>query len=436
MRPMATLDGMSRGAWRMILLASLGGTLEYYDFVIFGIFAPQIGRAVFPSEDPLGSLMVVFTTFAIGYLARPLGGLVLGRLGDKFGRRGVFLASIFVTSAATLGIGVVPTYATWGIAASIIVVLLRLTQGFCLGGELPGAITYVVESAPGLAPFVCSVVFGFVTLGVALGTTIAFIVGNILTPADAALYGWRIAFVVGGLLGLASFWLRRSFEESPEFAELKRLAAASKEPLGELVRTHPAQIFVGIGAQAVTAVFAGLFFAYMPAYLTAVSHYDASTAVFAQTYGVVLHAALIVYVGWLATRYPPYLLLRIGALILTLGVYPFYAALSGHTLNIIVLMTIAAFAGAFVNGTFAFVTADLFPTRIRFSGVAVVQNISQTAFGGTAPLIATALVRNLQTPAAPALVVIVCGVLTFAASFYAARRSGKVRIRTAAAVLP
>jgi predicted MFS family arabinose efflux permease len=280
------------------------------------------------------------------------------------------------------------------------------------------------------------VVFGFVTLGVALGTTIALIVGNILTPVEAALYGWRIAFVVGGLLGLASFWLRRSFEESPEFAELKRLAAASKEPLSELVRTHPAQIFVGIGAQAVTAVFAGLFFAYMPAYLTAVSHYDASTAVFAQTYGVVLHAALIVYVGWLATRYPPYLLLRIGALILTLGVYPFYAALSGHSLNIIVLMTIAALAGAFVNGTFAFVTADLFPTRIRFSGVAVVQNISQTAFGGTAPLIATALVRNLQRPAAPALVVTVCGVLTFAASFYAARQSGKVRIRTAAAALP
>jgi MHS family proline/betaine transporter-like MFS transporter len=436
MRPMANPDGMSRGAWRMILLASLGGTLEYYDFVIFGIFAPQIGRAVFPSEDPLVSLMVTFTTFAIGYLARPLGGLVLGRLGDKFGRRGVFLASIFVTSAATLGIGVVPTFASWGITASILVVLLRLTQGFCLGGELPGAITYVVESAPRMAPFVCSVVFGFVTLGVALGTTIALVVSRVLPPTEAALYGWRVAFITGGLLGLASFWLRRSFEESPEFTELKRVAAASKEPLGELVRTHPGQIFVGIAAQAVTAVFAGLFFAYMPAYLTAVSRYDASTAVFAQTYGVVLHAVLIVYVGWLAIRYPPYLLLRIGALVLAIGVYPFYAALSGHNVNIIVLMTMAALAGAFVNGTFAFVTADLFPTRIRFSGVAVVQNISQTAFGGTAPLIATALVRNLQTPAAPALVVIVCGVLTFAASFYAARQSGKVRIRTAAAALP
>jgi MHS family proline/betaine transporter-like MFS transporter len=427
---------MTRGAWRMILLASLGGTLEYYDFVIFGIFAPQIGRAVFPSQDPLVSLMVTFTTFAIGYLARPIGGLVLGRLGDKFGRRGVFLASIFVTSAATLGIGIVPTYAQWGIAASLIVVFLRLTQGFCLGGELPGAITYVVESAPPMAPFVCSVVFGCVTLGVALGTTIALIVSNVLTPADAAVYGWRIAFVIGGLLGLASFWLRRSFEESPEFIELKRLAAASEEPVGELLRTHPGQIGIGIAAQAVTAVFAGLFFAYMPAYLTAVSKYDPATATFAQTYGVVLHAALIVVVGWLTYYYPPALLLRIGAIVLTLGAYPFYAALSAHSVNIIVLMTMAACAGAFVNGTFAFVTADLFPTRIRFSGVAVVQNISQTAFGGTAPLVATALVRDLQSPIAPALVVAVCGVMTFAGSFWLARAAGKVTARTEAAALP
>ena len=428
--------GMSRGAWRMILLASLGGTLEYYDFVIFGIFAAQIGRAFFPSQDPLVSLMVAFTTFAIGYLARPLGGLVLGRLGDKFGRRGVFLASIFITSAATLGIGIVPGYASWGITASIIIVLLRLTQGFCLGGELPGAITYVVESAPSMAPYVCSVVFGCVTMGVALGTTIALVVGGVLTPENAALYGWRIAFIIGGLLGLASFWLRRSFEESPEFIELKRLAAASKEPIGELLRTHPGQLVIGIAVQAVTAVFAGLFFAYMPAYLTAVAGYDGPTAVFAQTYGVVLHAVLIVAAGALANQYPAYLLNRIGALALALGAYPFYAALSARSINILVLMTLAALAGALVNGTFAFVTADLFPTRIRFSGVAIVQNISQTVFGGTAPLIATALVRDLQSPIAPALVVAACGLLTCAGSFWAARAAGQVRVRREAAALP
>ena len=419
--------GMTRAAWRMILLASLGGTLEYYDFVLFGIFAREIGAAVFPSQDPLVSLMVTFTTFAIGYLARPIGGIVLGRLGDRLGRRGVFLASIFVTSAATLGIGLVPTYASWGIAASIVVVVLRLTQGFCLGGELPGAITYVVESSPRMAPFVCSVVFACVTMGVALATTIALVVGRVLSPAEAALYGWRIAFVVGGIMGLGGFWLRQSFEESPEFVELQRLAASSKEPIGELVRTHPAQLVTGIAAQAVTASFAGLFFAHMPAYLAAVARYDPATAVAAQTYGVVLHAVLILGAGMLANRYAPHLLLRAGALVLVAGAYPFYAALSARSVPILLLMTLAALAGALVNGTFAFVTADLFPTRIRFSGVAVVQNISQTAFGGTAPLVATALIRDLQSPVAPALVVVACGVMTFAGSFAAGRYGGRVR---------
>jgi len=420
----------------MILLASLGGTLEFYDFVIFGVFAKDIAAAIFPANDPLVSLILAYATFTVGYLARPIGGLFLSHYGDRYGRRAVFLWSVFIMSGATLGMGLVPTYASWGVAASILMVTLRLIQGFCLGGELPGAITYVVESAPPMAPFVCSVVFGFVTLGVALGTTIALVVSRVLPPGEAASYGWRIAFVIGGLLGLASFWLRRSFEESPEFTELKRLAAASKEPIGELLRTHPGQVVIGIAAQAVTAVFAGLFFAYMPAYLATVAKYDALTSVFAQTYGVVLHALLIVVVGWVADHYRPHLLLRIGAVVLAIGAYPFFTALAAHAMNILVLMTMAALAGAFVNGTFAFVTADLFPTRIRFSGVAVVQNISQTAFGGTAPLVATALVRNLQSPVAPAFVVMACGLVTFAGSFYAARQSGKVRIRSEAAALP
>jgi hypothetical protein len=189
----------------------------------------------------------------------------------------------------------------------------------------------------------------------------------------------------------------------------------------------------GIATQAVTASFAGLFFAYMPAYLAAVAKYDASTAVFAQTYGVFLHAALILGAGWLANRYAPHVLNRIGAVILTAGAYPFYIALSNHSVNIVLLMTLAAIAGALVNGTFAFVTADLFPTRIRFSGVAAVQNISQTVFGGTAPLVATALIRDMQNPAAPAFAVIACGVITFAGSFAAGRYGGRVRARSAAA---
>ena len=131
---------ISAAGWRIVLLASLGGSLEFYDFVIFGIFAKDIADAIFPNPTPLISLMASFAAFAAGYLARPIGGIFLSHFGDRYGRRPVFLISIFVMSGATLGMGLVPSFATWGAAASVLMVVLRLVQGFCLGGELPGVV--------------------------------------------------------------------------------------------------------------------------------------------------------------------------------------------------------------------------------------------------------------------------------------------------------
>src|SRR5215471_16823070 len=218
-------EGITAAGWRIVLLASLGGTLEFYDFVIFGIFAKDIADAIFPNPTPLISLMVSFAAFAAGYLARPIGGIILSHFADRYGRRRVFLVSIFVMSGATLGMGLVPSFASWGAASSILLVTLRLVQGFCLGGELPGALTYVVETAPRHAPFVCGVVFCCVTMGVAAATGVSLAVRTWL-PADLVpMLGWRLSFILGGLGGFLSFILRRSLEESPEFARMKALAA-------------------------------------------------------------------------------------------------------------------------------------------------------------------------------------------------------------------
>ena len=236
----ASRDQLGLGGWRIVLLASLGGTLEFYDFVIFGIFAKDIADALFPSSSVIVSLMASFAAFATGYLARPIGGIVLSHYGDRYGRRRVFLWSLFVMSGATLGMGLVPSYARWGVAASALMVLLRLIQGFCLGGELPGALTYVVETAPSTAPLVCGVVFACVTLGVAGATGVSLTLRVLLNPASVPLYGWRIAFVLGGLGGALSFMLRRSLEESPEFARMRALAA--RQPFRELLRGHTVQV--------------------------------------------------------------------------------------------------------------------------------------------------------------------------------------------------
>jgi MHS family proline/betaine transporter-like MFS transporter len=419
-----TAQRISAAGWRIVLLASLGGTLEFYDFVIFGVFAKDIADAIFPNPTPIVSLMVSFSAFAVGYLARPVGGIVLSHFGDRYGRRRVFLISIFVMSGATLGMGLVPGYAAWGAASSALLVTLRVVQGFCLGGELPGALTYVVETAPKIAPFVCGVVFACVTMGVAVATGVSLAVRSYLPPELVASLGWRIAFALGGLGGLVSFGLRRSLEESPEFARMKQLA--SRQPFREVLQRHLVPVAVGVMILAATAGFNGLFFSHMAAYTTGVLKYDPRQAVIAQTAGVVVHAVCILLVGWLADRIRPFLILRTGATVLIVMAYPFYTALAGRLLSPTLLLVMAGVCGSLVNGTFAVLLTDLFPTRIRFSGVALGFNIAFTLFSGTAPLVATSLIRMTGSTTAPALVMVVSGVLALAGSVGLSRNGGHV----------
>ena len=419
--PAATL---TRAGWRIVLLASLGGTLEFYDFVVFGIFAKDIADAIFPTSSPIVSLMASFAAFATGYLARPVGGIVLSHYGDRFGRRAVFLGSVFVMSGATLGMGLVPTYAQAGAGASALMVTLRLIQGFCLGGELPGALTYVVETSPAMAPLVCGVVFACVTMGVAVATGLSLGIRSMLAPAAVSVYGWRAAFVLGGLGGILTFVLRRSLEESPEFARMRALAV--RQPFRELLRTHTVSVLAGTMLLAATACFTGLFFSHLPAYLTTVLHYDPRQAVRAQTIGVVAHATSILLVGWLADRIAPRTLLGAGAAILFALAYPFYRALAAHAGDLTALLVVAGACGGLTNGTFAVLLTDLFPTRIRFSGVALAFNISFTVFSGMSPLFATSLIGATGNPAAPAFLIMGGSILALLASAYGRRLGGHV----------
>ncbi len=417
-------DRITAAGWKIVLLASLGGTLEFYDFVIFGVFARDIAQAVFPANDPIVSLILSFATFAVGYLARPIGGIVLSHYGDRHGRRAVFLWSVFIMSGATLGMGLVPDYAVIGVTASLLMVTLRLIQGFCLGGELPGALTYVVETAPRIAPFVCGVVFACVTMGVAAATGVSLSVRTYLDPALVPAYGWRIAFILGGLGGVLSFVLRRSLEESPEFARMRALSA--RQPFKELLKTHSRHVVVGCALLAGTGCFNGLFFSHLPAYLSGVLQYDPRQAVFSQTVGVIASASGILLTGWIGDRIPPRYLLRTGVGLLLVFAFPWYGALESRSMNLTLLCTVAGLAAGLSNGSFAVLLTDLFPTRVRFTGVALVFNVSFTIFSGTAPLVATTLIRDTGQPASPAYMMMVSAALALIGSLWVDRFGGNV----------
>ncbi|MEP7242800.1 MAG: MFS transporter [Gammaproteobacteria bacterium] len=415
--------GIPRAQWRVIILSSLGGALEFYDFVIYSMFAQYIGAAFFPASDPLNSLMLSFTVFAVGYVARPFGGVVFSHFGDKYGRRPVFIVAMLTMSLATVCIGLLPGYAQWGITASILMVVLRLLQGFCLGGELPGAITYVVETAPAKAGFAAGFVFFCVNSGVALASALSWGVHETLSPDEVSAWGWRIGFLFGGVLGLISFWLRLSLEETSEFKRMR--SVTSKQPFLELLKSHPGNVAVGVAALTATAGFNGLLFA-MPAFLPRVMGYTSVEAIEAQNVALIILSFGLLAAAWLGDRMPRRWLLGAGALVLVLLSVPFFTALANKSVNLMLLFAGAGIAASLVNGTMAGVVADLFPTRIRFSGVAVSFNLAFSIFSGSAPLAAAALVRAYDSPAAPAYYMCGCAAITFLGSLFLHRYDGRI----------
>jgi MFS family permease len=233
--------------YKTLLLATLGGALEFYDFIIFVFFANVIGNLFFPPEIPEWIRQFqTFSIFAAGYLARPLGGVVMAHMGDLRGRKQMFTLSIFLMAVPTLAIGLLPTYAKLGIWAPLLLLLCRILQGAAVGGEVPGAWVFVSEHVPparvGLA---CGTLTAGLTAGILLGSLVATGLNLLISPGQLAAYGWRIPFLLGGAFGLLSVHLRRLLTETPVFEELRqRRELAAEAPLKVTLRNHRAAVIL------------------------------------------------------------------------------------------------------------------------------------------------------------------------------------------------
>jgi len=416
---------VTKSDWRLILLASLGGALEFYDFVVYSQFAQYIGRAFFPSDDALVSLVLSFSTFAIGYFARPLGGIFFSHIGDRIGRRKVLVITILIMSGATAGIGLLPTYAQVGILAPILLVLFRILQGFCLGGELPGAISYVVETAPRRSGFSVGIIFFCVNSGVLLAALLNLSLQFTMEPESIANWGWRIGFLVGGVLGIFSFFLRLTLEESKEFTRIRSVGKASALPIADLIKKFPMATVVGVAVLAVTAGFNGLLFA-MPAYLPQTMGYTAVEASLGQNIGLAILSVGLLTVAWLSDRVPRRPMLLFGTGMLMLLSYPFFLAAQNHSMNLYVMFAIVGVVASFCNGTVIGVCADLFPTYIRFTGVAMSFNLSFSLLSGLAPVVIAELTRQTGNPANAAFYMIGCAAISFVAALVMHKYDGQI----------
>jgi len=418
-------SGISRSQWRVIVLSSLGGALEFYDFVVYSMFANYIGKAFFPASSAVTSQLLSWTVFAVGYLARPLGGIIFSHFGDRYGRRKVFITAMLLMSLSTVSMGLLPGYEKLGIAASILMVCLRLLQGFCLGGELPGAITYVVETAPRTAGFATGFIFFCVNSGVFVASALALVIHLFFTENEVAGGWWRAGFLFGGFLGFISFYLRLSLQETKEFQNLKH-SAISRRPLADLLKTQPASVFVAVSTMIATAAFNGLLFAAPSLLPGIIGGYTATEASKAQNICLLLLSFGLITVAWLGDKVPRRYLLMLGSGALTLFSVPYFQALAEHTTNLWTLALLAGLTASFVNGPMCATAADLFPTRIRFSGVAVSFNLAFSIFSGIAPLTATALVAATGSKAAPGYYMSACALLTFIGTFVLQRFDGRI----------
>jgi MFS family permease len=297
-------------------------------------------------------------------------------------------------------------------------VLLRLVQGICLGGELPGALTYAVEAAPQRAGLACAVIILCVNAGVLVATFVNLGIQYSMPPADVASYGWRIAFLLGGFMGCVSYMLRRSLEESPEFL---RMHAVSKNPIRELLQEHGPAVLAAAGVAAVVGGFTGILYGFVPAYLVHSLHYSPSETALALTTALLVSSAGLIVAGWAGDHLPRYIILRVGTALLIVTVIPIWSLITGGSENLVLLLGALGLVFSISSGIWPSIIATLFPTRVRFSGIAFSYNLCITILSGFAPLAASTMIERTGVVAAPAIYIAACTVLTFVSTFGVAR---------------
>ena len=393
---------LTRSDYKTLSLSALGGALEFYDFIIFVFFATVVGKLFFPVDMPEWlRLMQTFGIFAAGYLARPLGGIVMAHFGDLLGRKKMFTLSIFMMAVPTLIMGLLPTYAQIGLWAPILLLLMRVVQGAAIGGEVPGAWVFVSEHVPARnTGYACGTLTAGLTAGILLGSLVATLINSLFNADELAAYAWRIPFLLGGVFGLLAVYLRRWLHETPVFAELqKRKALAEEIPLRAVLRDHRGAIVLSMLLTWLLSAGIIVVILMTPTVLQTVYGFAPTVALQANSLAIVFLTLGCVGAGILADRLGAGRVFVGGSLCLLVSSWVFYHNLQAHPDWLFPLYTLT---GLFVGivGAVPYVMVRAFPPVVRFSGISFSYNLAYAIFGGLTPMMVTLLLK--YSPMGPA----------------------------------
>lgn len=403
-----TPEEAARTGRRASIAAAVGTAIEYYDFAIYGYLAVVLAPLFFPSQDGLVGVLSTLVVVAGGFAARPLGGVIFGRIGDRRGRRIVLMATVSLMGVSTVLTGLLPTFATIGVAAPVLLAVLRIVQGISAGGEIGGAASLATESAPsrrrGLFGSATSVgvAFGLAGAAAAVGTVTAT-----TTPEQLASWGWRIPFLIAGPLLLGAVLYRMRVEDSPVFKELVQDSEPVKAPVTEVLRKHGSAVLRTVGIVYATLTTGSLASVYILVHLSAVLGYSLTGSLWLIVLIVLLPVGLVPLAGALSDRFGRRAVLAAAALgFIVLAVPCYWVMQQGSLVWAMVAAIILNIPFAVQQGVLYTLLPELFPTRVRYTGVSIGFNIGGVLGSGLVSVIATALVTLTGNTLAPAFYLI------------------------------
>lgn len=403
---------------KAVAAGAIGNVLEWFDYGVYGTLAAIISDVFFPNKDPLTSLLYTFAVFGVGFLIRPVGSIVFGHIGDKYGRKRALSLTILIMSVSTCLIGLIPSFTTIGIMAPFLLTLTRLLQGISAGGEWGGSVSFIVEYANekrrGFYGSWQQVSLGG---GFMLGSLIGIILINSLTKDQLYSWGWRLPFIIGSiLLGVVGWYMRSQLEDTPVYKKAEERQTVIKNPILTAVRSNFKGMVQAIGF---TMVWTGSFYillTFMPNYINRVLKLPLSQSLLVNFFSYFVLIILEPIAGHLSDkigRKPILVTACVGFAFLT---YPLFILIrNGNFLNLVLAQLVLGFFLAIYSGAGVAFNAEIFPTNVRYSTLSIAYNIANPLFGGMAPFIATYMVAVTGNNIAPAFYVVVAAIVSLVA---------------------